>query len=205
VDPEARARVEHDLKERCEKGDHDGAAAALIRAYGPEILGFLAALQGGHAEAEEVFSLVAEAIWKGMAGFAWEASARSWAYAIARNAARTRFRDEARRRRRQMNRSSAFFEEVVQQVRTETSAFLRTARRTRLQELRDSLEEEDRALLVLRVDRDLSWKELASVLSDGDEALDEEGLAREAARLRKRFQVVKDRLRELARREGLVE
>lgn len=53
-------------------------------------------------------------------------------------------------------------------------------------------------LLVLRVDKDLAWNELARVMHPEEaEPLDEEGLKREAARLRKRFQHVKERLLEL--------
>jgi RNA polymerase sigma-70 factor, ECF subfamily len=60
---------------------------------------------------------------------------------------------------------------------------------------------------VLRIDRGLSWSDLARVLHEGEEdaALDDEALAREAARLRKRFQLVKDKLREMAKKEGLLE
>jgi hypothetical protein len=36
--------------------------------------------------------------------------------------------------------------------------------------LRDTLTEDDRSLLVLRGDRDLSWKDLALVLADEDGA-----------------------------------
>jgi RNA polymerase sigma-70 factor (ECF subfamily) len=77
--------------------------------------------------------------------------------------------------------------------------------KNRIAELRDSLEEEDRALLLLRVDRGLSWTDLVHVLHEGSEApLEGEAIKREAARLRKRFQIVKDRLREMARKEGLL-
>ena len=41
--------------------------------------------------------------------------------------------------------------------------------------------------------------------ADGDAPLDDAALAREAARLRKRFQLLKDRLREQAKKEGLIE
>jgi RNA polymerase sigma-70 factor (ECF subfamily) len=57
---------------------------------------------------------------------------------------------------------------------------------------------------VLRVDRKLAWNELAEVLHDGEGPLDPSGIKREAARLRKRFQLLKERLVELGRREGLV-
>jgi RNA polymerase sigma-70 factor (ECF subfamily) len=205
VQEEARARAEREVKERCDRGDHAAAATELLRAYGAEILGFLAAIHRNRVEAEEVFSVVAENVWTGLPRFAWDSTARTWAYAVARNVSKTRQRDLARRERRQVLRTGSFFEQVVEKVRTETSAFLATEKRTRLQELRDSLPEDDRSLLVLRVDRRLSWKELARVLSDDEGPLDDAALAREAARLRKRYQVVKDRLRELARSEGLVE
>ena len=94
---------------------------------------------------------------------------------------------------------------MAQAVRTQTVEFLRTEKRTRLQALRDALPEEDRMLLVLRVDRQLAWNELARILGEGGEGLDAQALGREAARLRKRFQLVKDRLRELAKKEGLIE
>ena len=73
--------------------------------------------------------------------------------------------------------------------------------------LRDGLPDEDRMLLVLRVDRGLAWNDLARILSEeeGDRATDDASLAKEAARLRKRFQLVKERLREMAKREGLLE
>ena len=58
----------------------------------------------------------------------------------------------------------------------------------------------ERPLLVLRVDRDLSWNgaRIAIVLGESGDG------AKASARLRKRFQLVKDKLRELARAEGLL-
>jgi RNA polymerase sigma-70 factor (ECF subfamily) len=67
------------------------------------------------------------------------------------------------------------------------------------------LPQEDQELLMLRVDRDLPWDALAEVLRGDDEIpLTPDVRKREAARLRKRFQLIKDRLREMARREGLL-
>jgi len=106
--------------------------------------------------------------------------------------------------------SSAALEEVAAAVRTETLGFLRTEKRTRLQALRDTLPEEDRMLLVLRVDRNLEWNELARVLAgegqegDGGTPLADAEVTREAARLRKRFQLLKEKLREMAKGEGLI-
>ena len=93
--------------------------------------------------------------------------------------------------------------EVAAQTRTRTDAYLKTEVKNRMQELRQQLPAEDQQLLILRVNRQLSWNEIAMVLGDdGLRATDVE-LQREATRLRKRFQLAKDRLRALARQEGL--
>ena len=72
--------------------------------------------------------------------------------------------------------------------------------------LRASLDVEDQELLMLRVDRSLPWDALVVVLRGEDEApLSADEQKRQTARLRKRFQLLKDKLRELARREGLLD
>ena len=197
--------LENELRAHCEAGRLHDAASLLVRSYGSELFGFLmTAHSGDESEASEVFSQLTAALWRGLPGFAWNSSARTWAYAIAHKLTLKRRRDAARHRRRVADVRPSSLERIAERVRTETASFLRTEKRTRLQALRDSLSEEDRLLLLLRVDRGLSWNEVARVLSD-DEALDEPGLAKEAARHRKRYQLVKDRLREMARREGLLE
>jgi RNA polymerase sigma-70 factor (ECF subfamily) len=207
MDAQDREKLESDARALCREGDFNAAATLALRGYGPEVFGFLVAVHRSETEASDVFSELAEALWRGLPTFAWESSLRTWTYAIARNVARTRRRDAARRERRAPRTGDSALEGVAHAVRTETLAFLRTEKRTRLQALRDSLPEEDRMLLVLRVDRQLAWNDLARVLHEADEGtpLDDAAIAREAARLRKRFQLVKDKLRELAKKEGLIE
>jgi RNA polymerase sigma-70 factor (ECF subfamily) len=202
------ADLESSIRRCCEEAKFDGAATLLLRGYGPEILGFLCAMHPTETDAGEAFSEVAEAIWRGLPRFQWESSARTWAYAIAGNVTRTRRRDAARRGQRVAAASDSVVEQVAEQVRTQTKQYLRTDNRTRLQELRDELPEEDRMLLVLRIDRGLAWNDLARILleQDGGKTTPNDAtLTREAARLRKRFQMVKDRLRDKARREGLLD
>jgi RNA polymerase sigma-70 factor (ECF subfamily) len=209
VEEQDRERLEREVRSLCERGDHTAAATLTIRAYGPELLGFLVAVHRGardDLDATECFSELCEVLWRRMPSFAWESSLRTWSYGVARNVSRTRKRDAARRGRRVAGGDSVL-EGVAQAVRTETLSYLRTEKRSRLAALRDRLDEEDRMLLILRVDRKLEWNELARVLGSaaGHDAPDSTAIAREAARLRKRFQLVKDRLREIARREKLVE
>jgi RNA polymerase sigma-70 factor (ECF subfamily) len=63
-------------------------------------------------------------------------------------------------------------------------------------EIRRSLDDDDQTLLVLRVDRDLAWRDIAIVLLGEDAATEE--VTKKAATLRKQFERVKERLRTLA-------
>jgi RNA polymerase sigma-70 factor (ECF subfamily) len=185
------------------RGDRDAATTAALRAYGGEVFSFLAALHPGEDDAGDAYSLFCEGLWASFERFERSCSVRTWAYAIARRSSLRVRRDGRRRAARQMaipESSSAFA--LAAQVRSETASWLATRTRTRIAELRASLPEEDQALLMLRVDRGLAWSDLARVLSE--EPLDDAALRRVSARLRKRFQLVRERLAEMGRREGLV-
>jgi RNA polymerase sigma-70 factor (ECF subfamily) len=192
---------EASIRAACLAGDLAGATTATLRRYGPEVLGFLVGVYRDETAAEEAFSVLSERIWRGIGTFKWNSSMRTWLYTLARNALADVRRDSARYRQKHTSAGSAPISEVAAQVRTETLTHLRTETRSAINRLRDELDEEDRALLVLRVDRELSWRDIAEVLCSDPQ---EEQLTREAARLRKRFQFVKDRLRTLARERGLL-
>lgn len=198
----ARAAIEADVRRRCDAGDHDGAATAALRGYGREIFGFLVALHKSEEDASDVFSLFSEALWKGLPKFAWQCSLRTWAYTIARNAS-FRFKKNAQRRAKGQVGDS-LVEELAQQIRTETRSWLRTEQKDKFAAIRATLPEEDQTLLILRVDRGLQWEELARIMM-GDEAdIDDAKLKTESARLRKRFQLVKEKLVELGKKTGLI-
>jgi len=198
--PEERAAAEADVRRLCERGAYDEATTAALGVYGREVLRYLCAAHESETDASEIFSVFAEDLWKGLPGFAWECSLRTWSYTLARRAAARVLRQKWRARA--VLGSSPAISQKLQDIRTETLAYLRTETKTRLRALRDSLDEDDRALLMLRIDRGLAWDELARVFADSE--LDAAALKREAARLRKRFQLVKEKLRDLAQREGLV-
>ena len=202
---EASKEVEKDIELACDAGDYDTAATLAIQHYGREILGFLVVRMRSEDEASEVFSSFSEDFWKGLPKFQWRCTARTWAYKLARHAA-VRHREAARRKEDRnvpLSRASKL-SRAVARVRTATLAHLRTEVKSRFQELREQLPPEDQTILILRVDRRMSWLELAEVMFPGDEA-DEAGLKKEAARLRKRFQAAKERLRAMAEAEGLLD
>ena len=87
-------------------------------------------------------------------------------------------------------------------MRSATLPFRRTEVKSQFQALRERLPEEEQTLLVLRVDKKLTFQEIAMVLL-GEETPDE-ALKRESARLRKRFQLVKEKLKKWAQEEGIL-
>jgi RNA polymerase sigma-70 factor (ECF subfamily) len=206
MDPQHREVLEKEIQRRTVARDFAGAAEAAMRGYGREIYELLAALHRRDDDAAEVFSLFAEGMWRGLPGFAWQSSFRTWAYAVAHRCS-LRFRRDARRRaaRQVPLPEESLLCVLAAEVRSATASYLKTERRSRLAELRAALSPEDQALLMLRVDRKLAFSDLARVLHEDDVTpLEGKALEREAARLRKRFQLVKEKLYEMGRREGLV-
>jgi RNA polymerase sigma-70 factor, ECF subfamily len=183
-------------------GDGRRAATLVLRELGPEVFGFLCGSLGRGADADEVFAAASERMWRSLSTFRWQCGLRTWFYVIARNEI-ARFLD-GKRRRNAGRVTTSELEDVVAKIRTETRSALRSEKRNKLHALRDELSVPDRTLLILRVDRDLPWEEIArAFLPDPDDCTPEQ-IKREAARLRKRFQLVKERLGERARQEGLI-
>jgi RNA polymerase sigma-70 factor, ECF subfamily len=196
---------EQSIREACSGQRWEAAAVAALDAYGSEIVGFLTFKLKSVTEAHEVFSMFSEDLWIGLPQFSWRCSMRTWLYTLARNAA-ARHRGAAHRRRERGGEefeTTSGVEHAIARVRSATHEYQRTDVKDRFRLLRDELDEEDQMLLVLRVDRNLSWRDLALAMT-GDMALEEEALNKEAARLRKAFERVKGELRRLAQREGLL-
>jgi RNA polymerase sigma-70 factor (ECF subfamily) len=183
-------------------GALDQAAARALEEYGAELYGFLVSLVGNEAGAAEVFAQVGEDLWKGLPSFAFRCSVRTWLYLLARHAA-ARFRRSPWNHRGRRTGDSRL-DDFVAQTRNHTQPWLRTDVKDRFRAIRESLDPDDRALLILRVDRALPWQDVARVTL-GDDAVDEAVLAREVARLTKRFQLLKEELRRRAKDAGLID
>lgn len=190
------------LEQRIQRllGEQDLPAAATesIAGYGGEVLGFLVTTLRDDDAADEVFAQACEDLWRGLPGFSGKSSLRTWFYVLARHAA-ARFRRSPQRRQQRRIPLSAVSEQVAG-VRSLTQPYLRSDVKDAFSVIRDALDEDDRALLVLRVDRQLDWSEVARVFSPADAPQDE--LQRASARLRKRFQFLKKEIRERARSAG---
>jgi RNA polymerase sigma-70 factor (ECF subfamily) len=200
-----RTDPELSIREAFDAGSFESVINLIVEAYGSEISSFLAArLRGRKSDAQEVFSIFAEDLWKGLPGFAWRCSMRTWCYALARNAAVRYATSQGRRDARQRAlENMPFIVRAPDQPRTETSIYRKTSVKDRFRGLRERLDIEDQTLLILRVDKLMSWRDLAIALN-GDANLEGDALARECARLRKAFERIKAQLRGLAEREGLL-
>jgi RNA polymerase sigma-70 factor (ECF subfamily) len=177
------------------RGLGDEAATAAIESLGPEILGYLRAVLRDEDEASDAFSQFAESVWRGLHGFRGEASLRVWCYRIAWRAVLSQKRDPYQRRRDRLDTSMA--SRVAGRIYA-TTALEMERQSTALDRLKAQLDPGEQTLLTLRVDRQLSWSEVADVLAEDGERLDEPVL-------RKRFERLKDKLTRAARGEGLVE
>ena len=183
-------------------GKVDEAFALALETFGDEIGGFLAARLLDGDRAADAFALFAEDAWRGLPGFRGEASLRTWLYVIARRAAVRVLRERARAARDLPLSQAGAVERLAAELRSATTRWRRTEVKDRLHALRAQLSDDERELLVLRVDRALSWEEIAGALEL--DAGDPRALKRQCAALRKRFERLKERIRALAAQEGLL-
>jgi RNA polymerase sigma-70 factor (ECF subfamily) len=194
--------VEVALGELLKRGALGVAATRALEAYGQELFGYLVNVLGNEHDAKEVFSQLAEDLWRGLPRFDQRCSMRTWLYVLARHAT-------ARFRRAPWNQAGRRTDDeqldaLVAHARTQTQPWLRTDVKDRWRSLRDALDPDDRSLLMLRIDRTLEWKDIARVTL-GNESPDAAELVREADRLKKRLQLLKNDLRRRAREAGLLD
>lgn len=183
--------AEADVMAALRASDQRRAIELALAAWGPEVESFLTAVMGDRATGAELFAEARADLVAGVSTFQGKSSFRCWFYAVARNAARRAMRDGYRRKRAHDADLGAF----EQPLRSVTPRFVATDWKRRLHELREALPPDERALLLLRVDRAMEWHEIAQVMA-------EEGEDVSPAALRKRFERVKARLKELATQDG---
>ena len=177
----------------CEAERWTEATTLALESFGEEIFSYLIASTRSEADASEIYSMFCENLWKGLRRFRWESSFRTWAYVLARHAWSHFARDPNRRRGRRVPLSEPEVERIAADVRSRTITLLRTEMKDRLTELRDQLAADDRSLLILRVDRKLSWSDIAAIVGEDED--DAAARTRRAATLRKRFERIKADLR----------
>ena len=187
----AERGVEDLVRLRLAEGAHDQAATELIRGYGRRILGYLRGVLRDEGLAGDAFSQFGENVWRGIGGFRGDSSALSWAYSLAWSAVCRVVDSGYQRRRARLETTHA--DRLVHEIQSSTRPYQKTEIKDAVTKLREQLAHDEQTLLFLRVDQDLSWTEVETVMGV------------DAATLRKRFERVKDKLRSLAEAAGLLE
>lgn len=187
----ADAELEAQIRSACDSKDYDRAATIALEGYGAELMSFLFALLRSASDADDVYGIVCESLWKSLPEFRWDSAFRTYAYTIARHAWLKYVRDP-RNRTPAAALSSPSAEAVAERAHTRTATYLRTETKDKVAELRAQLDPEDQTLLILRINRQLAWRDIAKIMNDDT---DDAGITRAAAALRKRFERLKDDLR----------
>jgi RNA polymerase sigma-70 factor (ECF subfamily) len=163
--------------------DLSGTMVSLVRAYGAELRAFLYTVLGDDDAADEVCAQAWENVWRALPRLA-EPPSRGFAYKVAWNAALDFRKNAYRRRVRRLQTSE--ISHIAEEIKSSLSE--RLARSDRIERLRAALEPDEQALLTLRLDRELSWREIADILSTDEQPLGD-------ALIRKRYERLKHKLR----------
>lgn len=197
------ASLEARLRELLAAGEDNAAVSLVIERLGPKLRGFIHAVMLDHGAAEEVWADVTLDIYRGLGSWQRERPILPWCLGVSRNACRRYWRGQrSARRKGQTIPSQGWTFSQPQPVRTPTPIWKTTPARRALDVLRASLTPDERTLLILRVDKQLPWREVTAVMHpelDGSASL-----ARREAALRKRFERTLTRLRTLARQRGFI-
>ncbi len=205
TEPEPSFDPEAELRALCDAERWGDAATWIVERYGRELMTYVVAIARSETDGTEAFSQLTEDLWRGLPRFRWQSTARTWCYTLARHAL-FRLRRTTRRRGGPAIALSDAPElaRAAEQVRSETLTYLRTQVKDEVAALRERLSPDDQAILILRIDRKLSWLDVARALpcdgegeGEGEEAPTDAELARRSATLRKRFGRIKSDLKKL--------
>ena len=192
-----RDALEAELRAAAEVEDWEQVAALAIRGYGPELLGFLLGERNYDVFAEDVYAEFLMNIWRGLRGFRWESTFRTWAYVVVRNTnsgfnGRNKEKKTPIRAGRCERLPTRELNRLANEVRANTLLVQQVDAKSRVARIREQLEPDERALLILRVDRDMAWKDVSEIMGE------------EPNTLAQRYLRLKDKIHKLAKKEGIV-
>jgi RNA polymerase sigma-70 factor, ECF subfamily len=169
----------------------------VLTVHGAEIFGWMLASLS-ESDAADAFSLFSEDLWKSLSRYDGRCSMRTWCYMLARHAV-SRIARAGRigpvGADRAVPLSQVRVSHIAAELRERTVEHLRSDVKARVRSLREHLSADDQTLLVLRVDKDLAWRDISLVFLGAEAS--EADLTRHAAGLRKRFERIKAKLRAL--------
>jgi RNA polymerase sigma factor (sigma-70 family) len=176
-----------------EHAEQPCATHTVLDRYGSEVRNFLSSRTTTRMSMEDVFSMFSVDVWKGLPSVREQGQVRSWLYVVARNALARHLRLKQRWRSRHV---SAEPDEL--QVDTRRSIATRLGDIAQLEPILAGLGEADRRLLEQRSMLAMPWRDIAlesARRSNEAVSVSEADIARESARLRKRYQLLLETLR----------
>ncbi len=188
-----RASIDHidsQILASCQQENYDAATRLILAGYRRSVCSYLSVRARDRACADEAFSLFLEDIWRGLPGFRFQCKVHAWVFTIARNALCRQMKARWRWGSRHVSLES-------QEERLEARQFADVAgvMAGRIWPLVATLPPHDLSLLGKRIALSMAWKEIALEGLSAPELADETSLERESARLRKRYQLLVERLR----------
>lgn len=172
--------------------DYDGAIEAILELYGARVFRMIVGVLRDETEAQDAFQAFSIEVWQSLPSFRGDSRVYTWTYTIARRTVSKQLRNGTSREERLHTEQER--ELAARWTRTATAQWRKTESRHKLQQLLDELDPDDRTLVMLRIGEAMPWDQVATIVSD-DEPLDADVLKKESARLRKRFERVKTRLK----------
>lgn len=184
MDSDKHKAYDEAVRSEIARGDFRRALEVLVEGYQHFIVSFCIHMLGEMAYGEEVAQNVFLAVYSALPAFRQHASVRTWLLAIARKQCFKALRDGQRRRHLEYAQRDVIAAAVHRAPQTspehDPEAQLRRVRQSLLQ-----LHQEDRALLMMRYDADLSLAEIAEVLD-----ISQASVRRRLARALRRLQEV---------------
>jgi RNA polymerase sigma-70 factor (ECF subfamily) len=177
-------------------GQAEAAALRVLDTHGPGIHRMLRGVFHDDAIADDLYQRFSVELWQSIGGFEGRSSIYTWAWVLARRTVSWKLRQASHRREQRLRTDQQHALLADHWTRTATPAWQKTEVKNRFRALCEGLPEEDRVLVMLRIGERMDWRGIAAVLDEaGALEGDRAALDREAARLRKRFERVKGRLR----------
>lgn len=172
--------IEDRVSKQLQQGDLTKAVATILSTFGPELRSYLHGTLGDPEEGEDVYQELSIAIWERLPAFRFESTIRTWCYTIAHNRVIKRLQRYSRRNRMRLDTGR----QDALPAHSLTSLIEHQQRVEAAQRAAAQLAPKERAILILRSERALSFAEIAQVL----------GLSSEQS-ARKSFQRAKERLK----------
>lgn len=140
------------------------ACTLIARVLGSEVRGYCRGMMASASTGDDLYQDVLEAALVGLPSFQFASSIRTWVYAIAHHLVLRRLRRYSRRKVVRLETGQADGLPGTD-LRSQES---REHRRELVMELRDRLAPEDREVIILRAERELSFRDIATVLQTSE-------------------------------------